>query len=395
MARESPDLIRTASTPAGHERHGSSRSKDYKKSKSLTERLRSTFTRSKNSTHTQIKQQDDINDEITYGKIVVLGQAGVGKTSFIHRLVNNYFTDQYTPTTTSSSFEVTAIVECEETLKSRKDKLIDYAKSVRKVKSFSRSTISEQLAKQQCRTKTFKFQLVDTTEDINEASPMEYRSTVANAHGFLLLCSSDKKSSIEYIREIYQDIAEMRINTIVPVIIIQNKDDLHSGSEDDETFDSELEQLAVSLDVETCQLSTANSSGFENLTELLLNEMNVYNDDYQTELALPDEVAYSDQTEENEGKQYIHYSYYSMFKSISNFISTLFWGTRNKRKDKKNKPSFNVFLNTFHSFLIIPITENLHHHSWAQFELYNKFKKILFYNPIDWILTFFFFFSHF
>jgi len=297
MARESPDLIRAASTPTGHERHSSSRAN--KKAKSLTERLRSTFTR---STHTHIKPQEDINDDITYGKIVVLGQAGVGKTSFIHRLVNNYFTDQYTPTTTSSSFEVTAIVECEENLKSRKDKLIDYAKSVRKVKSFSRTTISQQLAKQQCRTKTFKFQLVDTTEDINEASPMEYRSTVANAHGFLLLCSSDKKSSIEYIREIYQDIAEMRINTIVPVIIIQNKDDLHSGSEDDETFDSELEQLAVSLDVETCQLSTANSSGFENLTELLLNEMNVYNDDYQTELALPDEVAYSDQTGEIEGK---------------------------------------------------------------------------------------------
>ena len=129
----------------------------------------------------------------------MLGQAGVGKTSFIHRLVNNYFTEQYTPTTTSSSFEVTAIVECEDLLnKTRKEKIIDYAKSVRKAKSFSRSTISQQLAKQQCKTKTFKFQLVDTTEDINEASPMEYRSTVANAHGFLHSAHQTTQPAVSY-----------------------------------------------------------------------------------------------------------------------------------------------------------------------------------------------------
>ena len=297
MARESPDLIRSATAPISANSHESR--KEHKKAKSLTERFRSKFSRSKSSSHTAIKEIDT-NEEITYGKIVVLGQAGVGKTSFIHRLVNNYFTDQYTPTTTSSSFEVTAIVECEDLFKSKKERFIDYAKSVRKAKSFSRSTISQQLAKQQCKTKTFKFQLVDTTEDINESSPMEYRSTVANAHGFLLVCSSDKPDSIQYIRDIYQDIAKMRINTTVPVLIIQNKDDLHAGSEEDETFDAELEQLAVELDVETCLLSTANSSGFENLTELLLNEMNVYNDDCQVEMALPDEVAYCEDEDELE-----------------------------------------------------------------------------------------------
>lgn len=309
MARENPELIRSASTPQGnHER------KEHKKAKSLTDRLRSTFSRSKSATtHSAIKDENRTNEEITYGKIVVLGQAGVGKTSFIHRLVNNYFTDQYTPTTTSSSFEVTAIVECEDLLnKTKKEKFIDYAKSVRKAKSFSRSTISQQLAKQQCKTKTFKFQLVDTTEDINEASPMEYRSTVANAHGFLLLCSPDNPASIQYIKDIYRDIAKMRINTIVPVLIIQNKDDLHTNSEEDENFDAELEQLAVELDVETCFLSTANSSGFENLTELLLNEMNCYNDDYQVEMALPDEVAYSEQAEEaietGKNPKHIHHS---------------------------------------------------------------------------------------
>lgn len=297
MARENPELIRSATSPHGHNERNSQ--KDHKKAKSLTDRLRSTFSRSKTSTtHSPIK---DTNEEITYGKIVVLGQAGVGKTSFIHRLVNNYFTEQYTPTTTSSSFEVTAIVECEDLLnKTRKEKIIDYAKSVRKAKSFSRSTISQQLAKQQCKTKTFKFQLVDTTEDINEASPMEYRSTVANAHGFLLLCSPDNPASIQYIRDIYRDIAKMRINTIVPVLIIQNKDDLHTNSEDDENFDAELEQLAVELEVETCFLSTANSSGFENLTELLLNEMNCYNDEYQLEMALPDDIAYSTEDKDAE-----------------------------------------------------------------------------------------------
>ena len=299
MARENPELIRAASTPQGGHNNERNTQKEHKKAKSLTDRLRSTFSRSKtSSTHSPIKEENRTNEEITYGKIVVLGQAGVGKTSFIHRLVNNYFTDQYTPTTTSSSFEVTAIVECEDLNKTRKEKIIDYAKSVRKVKSFSRTTISQQLAKQQCKTKTFKFQLVDTTEDINESSPMEYRSTVANAHGFLLLCSPDNPASIQYIRDIYRDIAKMRINTIVPVLIIQNKDDLHTNSEEDENFDAELEQLAVELDVETCFLSTANSSGFENLTELLLNEMNCYNDDYQVEMALPDEVAYSEQTED-------------------------------------------------------------------------------------------------
>ena len=129
---------------------------------------------------------------------------------------------------------------------------------------------------------------------------MEYRSTVANAHGFLLLCSPDNPASIQYIRDIYRDIAKMRINTIVPVLIIQNKDDLHTNSEDDENFDAELEQLAVELEVETCFLSTANSSGFENLTELLLNEMNCYNDEYQLEMALPDDIAYSTEDKDAE-----------------------------------------------------------------------------------------------
>ena len=315
MARENPDLIRSASSPQGaNQQRNAQNAKENKKAKSLTDRLRSTFSRSKSSpAHTAIKEESRTNEEITYGKIVVLGQAGVGKTSFIHRLVNNYFTDQYTPTTTSSSFEVTAIVECEDLNKTRKEKLINYAKSVRKTKSLSRTTISQQLAKQQCKTKTFKFQLVDTTEDINEASPMEYRSTVANAHGFLLVCSPEKPASIQYIRDIYRDIAKMRINTIVPVLIIQNKDDLHTNSEEDENFDAELEQLAVELDVETCFLSTANSSGFENLTELLLNEMNCYNDDYQVEMALPDEVAYSEQTEDVGTGKHLYLQIFSLF----------------------------------------------------------------------------------
>ena len=89
MARENPELIRSATSPHGHNERNSQ--KDHKKAKSLTDRLRSTFSRSKTSTtHSPIK---DTNEEITYGKIVVLGQAGVGKTSFIHRLVNNYFTE--------------------------------------------------------------------------------------------------------------------------------------------------------------------------------------------------------------------------------------------------------------------------------------------------------------
>lgn len=277
---------------ATHRNQVAPQQREYQHKKSMTGRLRSTF-RSKNAKDSQIL----LNDEITYGKIVVLGQSGVGKTSFIHRLVNNYFTEQYTPTTTSSSFDVTALIDCEEPAsKTRTDKIINYAKSAKKPKSFSRQTISKQLVKNQCKTKTFKFQLVDTTEDINYVTPMEYRSTVANAHGFILVCSSDKKESIQYIKDINNDIAKMRKNTIVPVIILQNKDDLRVGSQEDEIFDSNLRQVALELNVETCPISTANSSGFENLTELLLNVMNLYNQDYQVEMVLPDEVAYSDQT---------------------------------------------------------------------------------------------------
>lgn len=306
MEKQNGDIARSSTVPTSQKK--SEKNKENKKSKSLTDKIRSKFSRNKSSN--AAKKQDD-SDEITYGKIVVLGQAGVGKTAFIHRLVNNYFTEQYTPTTVSASFDVTAIVECEDTPRSRKDKILEYA--VRKTKSFRTSALSKHQSKQESNTKTFKFQLVDTTEDINDASPMMYRSTVANAHGFLLLASSDHKESVKYISKIYEDIAEMRINTIVPVIIIQNKDDLHTGSIEDEQFESEIEQLAVSLEVETCQISTANSSGFETLTELLLNEMNVYNDEYEQEMAMPDDIVYSYTEAEPERKYLYIYIYLYIF----------------------------------------------------------------------------------
>lgn len=315
MEKSNGDLIRSSTTPTTKQNTKNEKNKENKdrKSKSLTEKLRSKFSRRSNTSGAVKK--NDTSDEITYGKIVVLGQAGVGKTAFIHRLVNNYFTEQYTPTSVSSSFDVTAIVECEDQPRSRREKILDYA--VRKTKSF-RTVSTKQQSQQQSNTKTFKFQVVDTTEDINDASPMMYRSTVANAHGFLLIVSSDKKDSIKYISEIYKDIAEMRINTIVPVIIIQNKDDLHTGSIEDEQFESELEQLAVSLEVETCQISTANSSGFETLTELLLNEMNVYQDEYESELAMTDDMLYSYNEEEPERK----YLYNYLFCLVFLFFST-------------------------------------------------------------------------
>ena len=202
---------------------------------SLSQRIRSSISRRFSSNET--------NEEITYGKMIVFGETGVGKTSLIHRFANNYFTEQYTPTLTTGVFEVTSVVQASKEFATRKESVskikrslsgpenrsesIEGPKSLTRVLSIG-SSVNVQKQEDFPRMKQFKFSLVDTTVDITTREPATYKAMLADAKGFLFVCSFDKPTSLEYLRNLYTDVKQMRGNSNVPLILIGNKSDLFS-----------------------------------------------------------------------------------------------------------------------------------------------------------------------
>lgn len=290
------DRGRSASMP----KKNKNESKTFRKNKSATfkERLRSTFSRS--------LERQDTNQSVVYGKLVLLGDQAVGKTSIAHRFSHNYFTQKYTPTTGTELYDITALVQCEDvdepvTKESVKRKTVNMRRtgkrsSVSRVGSVmsigGAAALNEQPAQQY--TKEFKFQLVDNNSEVNQSSPISYRAMISDAHGFILVCSYDNLDSIEYIKNVYEDIKILRSNKTVPVIIIANKRDVSNDVSD---IQENLDEFINATGIKWCAISTNDAEGFEVLTELLLNEMHTFDEAEEEERSLSDDLAFVEEEE--------------------------------------------------------------------------------------------------
>lgn len=236
--------------------------------------------------------------EYKFGDIVLLGAAKVGKTAIADRFVNNYFTEKYDPTHAQRTFEVKALLEVEKA--NNKKKMIlkkSFKKSVmgksrpplrsqqtmKKVLSVqspgeapSQGQANVSRAYQEAQEKGLKslhFNLVDTPADMVEMEEMTYKATISNAKGFLLVCSFDIMDSLSFIEKRCEEIKNCRHGRETPIIIIANKHDLETNERVFEELD--VNSLAAQLHVKYCTASVATEEGCNDMSELMLNEINL------------------------------------------------------------------------------------------------------------------------
>ena len=239
-------------------------------------------------------------EETVYGKIIIFGEKGVGKTSLVYRLMNNYFTEQYMPTLSTGVFEISAYVECESDLKikrfSKKQTRGTAETPARKntVKKVVSVTCSDQIIipPPECKLKCFKCEFVDTSPDITQMQPITYRANMAAAHGFILVCSFDIPDSLEYIKSIYEDVKKMRMTKRLPMIIVVNKSDLLSEETTENSFEKDVEVIAENSNTKFCKVSMLTGEGMNLFKELILDQMNIFDVKTKIEASRPDEQAF-------------------------------------------------------------------------------------------------------
>ena len=144
--------------------------------------------------------------------------------------------------------------------------------------------------------KSLQFNMVDTPPDMKDMEPIDYQATISNAKGFLLVCSFDKPDSLAAVEEAYNDIHNARhgVDADTPIIIIANKHDMSDEADAVEQLD--VSTLAAQLHVKWCVSSMASDDGLSEMSELMLNEINLAATQEEYLESLPeDEYLYVDE----------------------------------------------------------------------------------------------------
>jgi len=144
--------------------------------------------------------------------------------------------------------------------------------------------------------KELRFNLIDTPSELPEMEPFSYQATLANAKGFLLVCSFDIIESLEYIKDRYDEIKSQRKMDETPILFIANKHDLEEKAWEEH----EINTLAAQLKAKYCVSSVATKEGCGDMQEAMLNEINVFATEEAFLASLPEDYAYYDKNDENE-----------------------------------------------------------------------------------------------
>ena len=238
-------------------------------------------------------------EETEYGKIIIFGEKGVGKTSLVYRLMHNYFTEQYMPTLSTGVFDICAYLECESDLKikhfakkeTRRTAETPPVSTVKNVVGVNHSDTTT-IPPHECKLKCFKCEFVDTSPDIAEMQPITYRASMAAAHGFIFVCSFDIPDSLEYIKSIYEDVKKMRMTKMLPMIIVVNKSDLLSEEIAAHSFENDVQVIAENSNTKYCKVSMLTGEGMNLFKELIFDQMNIFDVKTKIEASRPDEQAF-------------------------------------------------------------------------------------------------------
>jgi len=171
-------------------------------------------------------------EDETRHRLIVLGAGKVGKSSIIHRFLNNTFPEHYKPTV--------------EDLHCR-----DYDIN---------GTI-------------IKVDVLDTAGDL--AFPAMRRLSISTAHGFLLVFAVDNSMSFQEVKGIWEQVKEQRVNyQELPCVIVGNKSDKNSQRE---VSLEEIEEWARSEGMESSfmEVSAKDNRGIVHIFQKLLEQANI------------------------------------------------------------------------------------------------------------------------
>ncbi|XP_057312377.1 GTP-binding protein Di-Ras1-like [Hydractinia symbiolongicarpus] len=207
-------------------------------------------------------------EETNYGKIVLLGDAGVGKTSLIDRMANNSFTEHYNPTAITSIVNAKILIGQNDQVNEHYTSRINHNFNILNNKNTAKSSLETTRIKGH-KDRYCCFQFVNTNADITHVAPVTYRATVANVKGVILVCAFDKSDSLKHLKEMYNSVHSITGKVDIPVVIAANKCDLKNTK----ISVDEIMRVAEELGVGYCMISAASSNGCGNLIQLLLNAL--------------------------------------------------------------------------------------------------------------------------
>jgi GTPase SAR1 family protein len=141
--------------------------------------------------------------------------------------------------------------------------------------------------------KKLRFVFVDTPSDVKEMEPYSYTAIIKNASGFLLMCSFDQAESLKYLDEKVQDINRTHKHGTIPLILVANKSDIEE--EERSLEEDDVRKKATELHIKCCFTSLASPEGCEEMSGMLLNEINQFAEKDEFQAAETEDLAYIDE----------------------------------------------------------------------------------------------------